>query len=438
MARLSHPNLVHLLDRGEDAEGPYLVMELVDGREPEEPHAARGCARRPTRPRASARGSADALALRARAGRGAPRHQGPERAAHPRRHREAGRLRHRPAHRVGGRRGPHRAPTCCSAAPTTCRRSRPTAGRSTRAPTSTRSASCSTSASPAVLPFRGEGFVAVAMKHCSEPLPDPRLARPACPTASRPCAMRAAAKEPADRFPDAEAMVAALEGRDGRHRRLRPAAGARPRTRATPPAAGGPGAGGRLMWGLLLRAPGRGRRRWRPASRSSRSRTRSPPPGRRGGARSRSRRCATTTPRATTRRRSPRARLRDRRRPNGRQPGHRLVHRALPGHPGVRRPGKTGVGLILRLTAPAVATEMVVSSPTPGAAFQVLGPLVAGQRQVLGPGRFGPASQVVKLRPPRRRPRRTCSGSPRSSPDERGRLLGRRGAGGAAGDAEHD
>ena len=31
VARLSHPNLVHLLDRGEDAQGPYLVMELVEG-----------------------------------------------------------------------------------------------------------------------------------------------------------------------------------------------------------------------------------------------------------------------------------------------------------------------------------------------------------------------------------------------------------------------
>ncbi|MBJ7456791.1 MAG: serine/threonine protein kinase, partial [Thermoleophilia bacterium] len=31
VARLSHPNLVHLLDRGDDPEGPYLVMELVEG-----------------------------------------------------------------------------------------------------------------------------------------------------------------------------------------------------------------------------------------------------------------------------------------------------------------------------------------------------------------------------------------------------------------------
>ena len=31
VARLSHPNLVHVLDRGEDEDGPYLVLELVEG-----------------------------------------------------------------------------------------------------------------------------------------------------------------------------------------------------------------------------------------------------------------------------------------------------------------------------------------------------------------------------------------------------------------------
>jgi eukaryotic-like serine/threonine-protein kinase len=58
---------------------------------------------------------------------------------------------------------------------------------------------------------------------------------------------------------------------------------------------------------------------------------------------------------------------------------------------------KTGVGLILRLTAPAVATEMVVSSPTPGAGFQVLGPLVDGRRETLAQGTFSGEDQVVEL-----------------------------------------
>ncbi len=58
---------------------------------------------------------------------------------------------------------------------------------------------------------------------------------------------------------------------------------------------------------------------------------------------------------------------------------------------------KTGVGLILRLTGPAVATQMVVTSPTPGAGFQVLGPLEAGRREVLASGVFSGAEQVVPI-----------------------------------------
>ncbi len=53
VARLSHPNLVHLLDRGEDADGPFLVMELVDG-ENLRARVRREGASIPTRPRASA------------------------------------------------------------------------------------------------------------------------------------------------------------------------------------------------------------------------------------------------------------------------------------------------------------------------------------------------------------------------------------------------
>jgi hypothetical protein len=58
---------------------------------------------------------------------------------------------------------------------------------------------------------------------------------------------------------------------------------------------------------------------------------------------------------------------------------------------------KTGVGLILRLTGPSVATQMVVSSPTPGARFEVRGPLDGGRRQVLGTGTFTGGRQVVQL-----------------------------------------
>ena len=83
VARLSHPNLVHLLDRGEDDQGPYLVMELVEGENLKTPRAPRGGA-------AAGRGGAHlrpgraGARVRPVAGRGAPRHQGPERPAHAR------------------------------------------------------------------------------------------------------------------------------------------------------------------------------------------------------------------------------------------------------------------------------------------------------------------------------------------------------------------
>ncbi|MGI9539114.1 MAG: protein kinase domain-containing protein, partial [Miltoncostaeaceae bacterium] len=50
------------------------------------------------------------------------------------------------------------------------------------------------------LPFPGEGFVAVAMKHVQEDLPDPRELDPAVPADLAAVAARAAAKSPDDRF----------------------------------------------------------------------------------------------------------------------------------------------------------------------------------------------------------------------------------------------
>ena len=335
MARLSHPNLVRLLDRGEDAEGPYLVMELVDGREPEEPRPPRGGAATRRRPRASAREVGEALALRARARAWCTATSRPRTCCSPRdggvKLADFGIARLIEAE---GERGPHahrHAPG---------QRRLPLARAGRRAPGRRAHrhllarASCSTSASPAALPFRGEGFVAVAMKHCSEPLPDPRLARPACPTGSPPCAMRAAAKEPADRYPDADrdgrrargadrgtavctaaAVPAGVDEGDTAQRRRRPAAA--------------PGWRGRLRSWCCCRGRGRRRSCLRPRRRAQ------PPPARRGRARSPSRRCATTTRRATTRPSSPACARASR--ADGR-PDHRLVHRALPRLPGVRRP----------------------------------------------------------------------------------------------------
>ena len=174
VARLSHPNLVRLLDRGEDADGPYLVMELVDGENlkslvrregalpPEE--AVRICVEVG---RALAYAHAQGVVHRDIKAQNV--------LLTARRRRQAHRLRHRPAD--GGRRGagthPHGHARGQRGLPL------PGAGRRAAgrraAPTSTRSGSCSTSASRAACPSRARA---------SWPWPCV-TARSRCPTRAR-------------------------------------------------------------------------------------------------------------------------------------------------------------------------------------------------------------------------------------------------------------
>jgi serine/threonine-protein kinase len=72
------------------------------------------------------------------------------------------------------------------------------------------------------VPFSGDNFVAVAMRHVSEPAPSVLEHRPDCPLRLDLAIQRAMAKDPADRFAsmdelcaELEACVAELEGRDG-------------------------------------------------------------------------------------------------------------------------------------------------------------------------------------------------------------------------------
>jgi len=385
VARLSHAGLVHLLDRGEDPEGPYLVMELVEGENlksrirregalaPEE--AARICGR-----------VADALA-----------------------HAHAQGVVHRDikAQNVlltsGGavkladfgiarlmetetEEGLTRTDMLLGSADYLSPEQAD--GRQIDARTDVYSLGillyeCLTG----VLPFRGEGFVAVAMKHCSEPLPDPRAARPDVPDHLAAITMRAAAKDPDDRFPDAAAMGAALEGRaggtavftappvaeddEGDTARRR-----RPRRRRT------------ALWALAVLAiavaAGGAYVALEPGDADA-------PPA------------PDSVPLTLSA-----VRDYDPQGDGEEMPGLRGL--AIDGDPATAwyteryfvtpafgGADKTGVGLILRLTAPAVATEMVVSSPTPGAGFQVLGPLVDGRRQELASGTLEGAGQVVPL-----------------------------------------
>lgn len=62
------------------------------------------------------------------------------------------------------------------------------------------------------LPYSAESVVAVAMKHVAEPFPDPRDRGPGISEHLANCVLRATAKKPEDRFADAAAFAEALEG----------------------------------------------------------------------------------------------------------------------------------------------------------------------------------------------------------------------------------
>jgi serine/threonine-protein kinase len=71
-------------------------------------------------------------------------------------------------------------------------------------------------------PYSGENFMAVAMKHMRDPIPSVRDRRPDVPANVDAIVSRAMAKRPEDRFPSTDEMVAALEAveQDGEARTL--------------------------------------------------------------------------------------------------------------------------------------------------------------------------------------------------------------------------
>src|ERR671930_359732 len=62
------------------------------------------------------------------------------------------------------------------------------------------------------VPFEGESAVSIALKHLSEPPPRLALVRPDVHPALEAAVMRALAKNPADRYANADEFIAALEG----------------------------------------------------------------------------------------------------------------------------------------------------------------------------------------------------------------------------------
>ena len=390
VARLSHPNLVHLLDRGEDAQGPYLVMELVEGEnlktrvrregalEPAE--AARICAQVG---RALAYAQAQGVVHRdIKAQNVLLTGDGAVKLA------DFGIARSIDS---DGQPGITRTDMLIGSADYLSPEQAD--GRPVDARTDVYSLGivlyeCLTGE----LPFRGDGFVAVAMKHCSEPMPDPRRANPAVPDWLAAVTMRASAKDPAHRYPDAASMVVALEsGTDGGTAVL-PAAAATGPLRLEEDTARHPRGRrrGRLLWGAGVTAAVA-------AGAIAAFVLLGPSSG--GGPQS-----AEAAPLAF-------AAVRDYD-PQGADQSERpdLVTAAYDRDPETAwytenyelTPEfgglKDGVGLVMRLAAPATATEMIVTSPTPGAHFQVLGPdRGGGERQQLAEGDFTGGRQVVPL-----------------------------------------
>jgi eukaryotic-like serine/threonine-protein kinase len=388
VARLSHPNLVHLLDRGEDAHGPYLVMELVEGENlktrvrregplpPEE--AARICAQVG---RALAYAQAQGVVHRdIKAQNVLLTPDGGVKLA------DFGIAR---SLESDGQPGLTRTDMLVGSADYLSPEQAD--GRPIDARTDVYSLGivlyeCLTGQ----VPFRGDGFVAVAMKHCGEPLPDPRAASPAVPDWLAAVTMRAAAKDPAHRYPDAAAMVAALEaGADGGTAVLPlPATGPllldedtarhpRPRRRR------------RMLWGACAAAA--------VAAGAIAAFVLFGPTSGDGPE------TAATVPLQF-------AAIRDYD-PQGADQSERpdLRGAAIDGDPETAwytenyeiTPEfgglKDGVGLVMRLAAPATATELIVTSPTPGARFQLLGPDRGGEREVLAEDELTGGRQVVPL-----------------------------------------
>lgn len=393
VARLSHPNLVHLLDRGEDAHGPYLVMELVEGenlktrvrREGALPaaEAARICAQVG---RALAYAQAQGVVHRDIKGQNVL--LTPEGVV---KLTDFGIAR---SIEADGQAGLTRTDMMVGSADYLSPEQAD--GRPVDARTDVYSLGivlyeCLTGE----LPFRGEGFVAVAMKHCTEPLPDPRAADAAVPDWLAACAMRAAAKEPGDRYPDAASMVVALEsaGRDsaaddGTAVLQLPPTGP---LRLDEDTARRPRRGrGRMLWGaaaaalvaaaaiaaLVLLGPGSG-------------------DGGQAAAR------AAPLAFAAVRDYDPQGQDQTERPDllpaaydgDAETAWYTENYEVTPEFGGL----KDGVGLVMRLAAPATATEMIIDSPTPGASFQVLGPDVGGERQKLAEGELEGGRQVVPL-----------------------------------------
>lgn len=209
VARLTHPGLVRLLDRGEDAEGPFLVMELVEGEDLKarirregrlDPHeAARICAEvaraldHAHRHGIVHRDIKSQNVLIDVEGRAKLTDFGIARLMES--HADSGLTRTGMLMGSSDYLAPEQA------------EGRPIDGRTDVYSLGIVLWECLTGR----LPFPGDSFLAVAMRHVTDPLPDPRSVAPDIPAHLAACALRAGAKNPAHRFDSANRFAHALE-----------------------------------------------------------------------------------------------------------------------------------------------------------------------------------------------------------------------------------
>lgn len=394
VARLSHPNLVHVLDRGDDAEGPYLVMELVEGENLKD-RIRRVGALRPEE--ASTLCLQVALALSHAHGQGVIHRDikaqnvlltadGQAKLA------DFGIARMIEAEAESGLTRTDMMVGSADYLSPEQADGRPVDGRTDVYSLGIVLYECLTGR----LPFVGDSFVAVAMKQCREALPDPRAISPNVPSWLAVHCMRAAEKDPAQRFPSAAAFAAALEAgpdlgggtavmslplrpatdegetaRTPRRRRIR-------RRRIL----------GAVAVLLTLAAVGTGVGLYLSSPESV-------PP--------------VTTPAAPIPLTITAVADLDPFGDDGSENPDQIAlvndgnddtawyterYQDTPEFGGL----KEGVGLALTLSAPAIATQAVVMSPTPGARFEIRGPGARPDGAVLGGGVFTGVRQTVPLR----------------------------------------
>ncbi|MEQ9398073.1 MAG: protein kinase, partial [Longimicrobiales bacterium] len=209
VARLSHPNLVHVLDRGEDGGGPYLVLELVDGEDLKSLLRREG----PLAPERAARVCSQvAQALAYAHGQGLVHRDIKAQNVLLSEDGAAKLADFGIARMVGGEHEAGLTRTDMLLGSADYLSPEQANGKTLDALSDVYSLGivlfeCLT----ATLPYVGEGFVAVAMKHCSEPPPDPRTVLADVPEWMAEVVLRATQKDPADRYPSAAAMATALE-----------------------------------------------------------------------------------------------------------------------------------------------------------------------------------------------------------------------------------